>query len=80
MDQNESHNKKKLFSCAMKGEWDNVIEMYKQDVRLHKVRITCLGHTALHIAVSDGKEHVVNQMVHVISQTQPNEGELVKAL
>ncbi|KAI9110006.1 hypothetical protein K1719_019047 [Acacia pycnantha] len=74
-------NKTKLFACAMKGEWDKVIELYKDDVRLHSARITRSGQTALHIAVSNGKEHVVRLMVLVMSDTQANnKEELVKAL
>ncbi|XP_054783991.1 uncharacterized protein LOC129290956 [Prosopis cineraria] len=79
MDQRESTNKKVLFSCAMKGEWGRVIEMYKEDSTFHKARITRSGHTALHIAVSDGKEDVVRQMVDVIKPQQPQE-EPIKAL
>ncbi|KAI9072828.1 hypothetical protein K1719_045207 [Acacia pycnantha] len=74
-------NKKELFACAMKGEWDKVIKLYKDDVRLHNARITRSGQTALHIAVSNGKEHVVRLMVLVMSDTQAdNKEELVKAL
>ncbi|XP_028769167.1 uncharacterized protein LOC114726664 [Neltuma alba] len=62
--------KKTLFSCAMKGEWGKVIDMYKQDATLHNARITRSGQTALHIAVSDGKEDVVKQMVDAMSQNK----------
>ncbi|KAI9095404.1 hypothetical protein K1719_026438 [Acacia pycnantha] len=55
--------KKKLFSCAMSGEWGKVIEMYKEDPWLHSAKIIPFGHTALHIAVSEGKEDVVKEMV-----------------
>ena len=59
--------KKKLFSSAMKGEWDKVTDMYKQDVTLHTTRFSrSAGHTALHIAVSNGKEQVVKKMVDTI--------------
>ncbi|KAI9072841.1 hypothetical protein K1719_045209 [Acacia pycnantha] len=56
-------NKKELFACAMKGEWDKVIKLYKDNVKLHNARITHSGQTALHIAVSDGKEHVVRLII-----------------
>ncbi|XP_028769657.1 uncharacterized protein LOC114727096 [Neltuma alba] len=72
-----NNNKKELFSCAMRGKWEEVIDMYKQDEGLHKARITRSGHTALHVAVADGKEHVVKQMVHAMSA---NEEERKKAL
>ncbi|KAK4266801.1 hypothetical protein QN277_023675 [Acacia crassicarpa] len=77
MEEYES-NKKKLFSCAMKGEWNNVIKLYKDDRNLHKARITRSGQTALHIAVSDGKENEVKQMLQVMSQK--DQPELVRAL
>ena len=64
----------------MKGEWDKVIEMYKEDANLHYAKITRSGQTALHIAVSDGKDQVVKQMLHVMRLAQPNQEELVKAL
>ncbi|KAI9072827.1 hypothetical protein K1719_045195 [Acacia pycnantha] len=71
-------NKNTLFSCAMRGEWEKVIELYKDDVSLHNARITRSGQTALHIAVSDGKENVVKQMLQVMSQN--DQLELVRAL
>ncbi|XP_028769165.1 uncharacterized protein LOC114726662 [Neltuma alba] len=76
----QESNKKTLFSWAMKGRWGEVIDMYRQDARLHNARITRSGHTALHIAVSDGKEDVVKQMLHVMSQKQPRKEGLIKAL
>ncbi|KAI9109953.1 hypothetical protein K1719_018994 [Acacia pycnantha] len=72
-------NTKKLFSCAMKGEWDKVIQLYRDDVSLHNARITRSRQTALHIAVSDGKENEVKQMLHVMS-SQKHQLELVRAL
>ncbi|KAI9109947.1 hypothetical protein K1719_018988 [Acacia pycnantha] len=72
-------NKKKLFPCAMRGEWEKVIELYKDDVSLHNARIIRSGQTALHIAISDGKEDVVKQMLHVML-SQKHQLELVRAL
>ncbi|KAK4281202.1 hypothetical protein QN277_012724 [Acacia crassicarpa] len=55
--------KKELFTFAMKGKWKEVIKLYEQDQRLHKAKITRSGSTALHIAVFDGNEEAVEQMV-----------------
>lgn len=62
----DRESKKKLFIYAIKGRWNNVIEMYKEDRRLQEVKITRMGDTALHIAVSYGLEDVVRQMVDIM--------------
>ncbi|KAK9201610.1 hypothetical protein WN944_016816 [Citrus x changshan-huyou] len=62
--------KKDLFKSAMKGEWKEVVKNYEKDERIHKVRITRSGGTALHIAVSDGQEEVVEELVGIIQQKQ----------
>ncbi|KAI9119264.1 hypothetical protein K1719_009939 [Acacia pycnantha] len=62
----ESIKKKQLFTFAMKGQWEQVIKMYVEDPRAHKSRITRSGDTALHIAVSEGKDEVVAEMVSLI--------------
>ncbi|GLT55153.1 hypothetical protein SLA2020_283000 [Shorea laevis] len=56
-----------LFEMAMKGEWDRVVQKYRQNTEAHKVKITRSGDTALHIAVSDGKEEIVEELVDIIS-------------
>ncbi|KAK4281203.1 hypothetical protein QN277_012725 [Acacia crassicarpa] len=66
----ESIKKKQLFTFAMKGQWERVIEMYEEDPRAHKSRITRSGDTALHIAVSEGKDEVVAEMVRSIMTNQ----------
>lgn len=67
---------KELFKIAMKGEWDKVVEKYKGNPRLHKAKITRSGDTALHIAVSDLQEDVVEQLVGIICK----KGQAVEAL
>ncbi|XP_028769150.1 uncharacterized protein LOC114726653 isoform X2 [Neltuma alba] len=52
----------------MRGKWEKVIGMYRQDAGLHKATITRSGHTALHIAVAHGKEDVVEKMVDAMSR------------
>ncbi|XP_054790709.1 uncharacterized protein LOC129296114 [Prosopis cineraria] len=63
-------SKKQLFTFAMKGKWEDVIELYKKEPRLHKARITKSRSTALHVAVRDGNEEVVEQMVK-LAETCP---------
>ncbi|KAH7577590.1 hypothetical protein JRO89_XS01G0271100 [Xanthoceras sorbifolium] len=59
---------KKLFKNAMKGEWKEVVEIYTSNAWIHKEKITKSGCTALHIAVSDGQEEVVVNLVNIIIQ------------
>lgn len=67
----ESSYKKKVFGLAMSGKWKEVVEMYKEDSMVQKANITRSGDTGLHIAVSDGKEEVVAQMLDSIRTLQP---------
>ncbi|TXG63710.1 hypothetical protein EZV62_010704 [Acer yangbiense] len=46
---------------AMKGDWDEVVKIYSNNPSIHKAKITRSGGTALHIAVSDGKEDIVKK-------------------
>ena len=59
--------KNELFQMAMKGEWEEVVNIYGGDKRAHKVKITKSGDTALHIAVSDDKEDIVERLIKEIS-------------
>ncbi|KAI9110415.1 hypothetical protein K1719_018575 [Acacia pycnantha] len=79
MEEYES-DKKKLFSCAMRGEWDKVIEMYERDVRLHNARMPPSRETVLHIAVSNRKKYVVMEMLDVMSRTQHHHWGFIEAL
>jgi hypothetical protein len=77
-DQGEVERKMKneLFHMAMKGEWDEVVKIYRSDKRAqgqdHKAKITKSGDTALHIAVSDDKEDIVERLITEI--TSPGGG------
>ena len=51
--------KEKLRRVAVEGKWKGVIEMYREDERLHAVEITSSGDTAMHLAVSDGNVEAV---------------------
>ena len=68
---------KDLFKMAMRGQWENVVEIYSKNNTLHKAKLTSSGDTALHIAVSDGKEKVVRKLVRYIS-AQPDKKEALQ--
>ncbi|GMY16795.1 ankyrin repeat and protein kinase domain-containing protein 1-like [Fagus crenata] len=59
--------KKELFKRAMHGEWDKVVEIYRKKPMAHEAKLTRSGDTALHIAVSDGQEERVEELVGSIS-------------
>ncbi|EXB64221.1 hypothetical protein L484_002354 [Morus notabilis] len=64
--------KKELFANVMKGDWKKVVRKYKEDVRAQKLKISRSGHTALHLAVSDAEEDVVEEMVEAIKMNPRN--------
>ncbi|XP_042966156.1 uncharacterized protein LOC122299783 isoform X3 [Carya illinoinensis] len=65
--------KRDLLKNAMKGQWREVVEIYKNEAWIHKEKITRSGETALHIAVSDGQKKIVEQLITAIkSQTYQN--------
>ncbi|KAF3965880.1 hypothetical protein CMV_009975 [Castanea mollissima] len=59
--------KKDLFQMAMKGEWDSVLQKYRENAMAHTAKLTRSGDTALHIAVSDSQEDIVQKLVECIS-------------
>ncbi|XP_057780910.1 uncharacterized protein LOC130999387 isoform X2 [Salvia miltiorrhiza] len=63
-------NKKYLFQSAMKSKWGEVIKAYKKNKQLHTAKITSSGDTALHIAISNGEESVVEELVKIVSKTE----------
>ena len=70
---------KDLFKMAMRGQWENVVKRYSENYTVHKAKLTSSGDTALHIAVSDGKEEVVRKLVGSISaQTDKKEALQIK--
>ncbi|KAL7200760.1 hypothetical protein ACSBR1_032649 [Camellia fascicularis] len=58
--------KRQLFSHAMKGDWKEVVEIYKKYAEVHVAKITNSGDTALHLAVSYGQDQFVKQLVYTI--------------
>lgn len=58
---------KELFKCAMKGKWNTVTRICKNNPSVHVAKIIRSGDTALHIAVSNAQEDIVEQLVELIS-------------
>ena len=65
--------KKELFNTAMKGEWKEVVRIYEQNYRAQEAKITRSGDTALHVAVSDCQEDVVEELVRHVVSTGPRQ-------
>ncbi|XP_054813926.1 uncharacterized protein LOC129314502 [Prosopis cineraria] len=61
---------KKLRSDAGKGMWAEVLETYKQERELRTAEITATGDTVLHMAVFNGEEKVVANMVDLVCAEQ----------
>ncbi|KAK7306463.1 hypothetical protein VNO77_44404 [Canavalia gladiata] len=74
MSRDQEKTNKLLFKLCMKGKWEEVVEMYRNDKKVWKARITRLGDTALHVAVADGKDDVVQQLVKLICWEEDEEG------
>ncbi|GLT36366.1 hypothetical protein SLA2020_107500 [Shorea laevis] len=58
----------KLFHSALEGEWDKVVEMYRQDSAAYKAKIIRSGDTALHVAVLNIKVDIVEELVSIIKK------------
>ena len=52
-----------LSQMASKGEWNEVVNIYRNIPEAHKAIINRSGDTVLHRAVSDGKEEIVEQLI-----------------
>ncbi|KAL5561749.1 hypothetical protein UlMin_031496 [Ulmus minor] len=68
-----------LFKITMKGDWDEVIKIYRKDHDAQKAKITRSGDTALHVAVSNVNEAIVEKLIASITETssQNSRGPLV---
>ena len=64
--------KNELFRSVMKGDWKKVVELYRTRPRAHTLKITRSGHTALHLAISDDQESVVESLVELIKAEDPS--------
>ncbi|KAJ9697567.1 hypothetical protein PVL29_009409 [Vitis rotundifolia] len=62
----ESIKRKLIKSLA--SSWEEVVKIYEQDPRAHKIKIGPSGNTALHIGVSSGREDIVERLVKSIAK------------
>ena len=65
---NKDMDNKHLFKICMEGKWNRVVDIYEKDERAHTAKITRAGETALHVAVTDGQEDVVAQLVKLLQE------------
>ncbi|KAJ7972747.1 putative Ankyrin repeat-containing protein [Quillaja saponaria] len=63
--------KQNLYNFALKSDWEQVIEIYKNYDWTHTSTITKSGDTALHVAVIDDKYNFVKQLVDIITEINP---------
>ncbi|KAM0998152.1 hypothetical protein EV2_008218 [Malus domestica] len=66
-----------LFKITLTSQWKEVVRTYRLDPRAHMAKITESGDTALHVAVSDGQEEHIEELVKLVSTNEllqvPNE-------
>ena len=60
--------KRYLFQIAMRSKWEAVVRTYRLNKKAHGAKITKSGDTALHVAVSDGQEKHVKELVNLITE------------
>ncbi|KAF5469637.1 hypothetical protein F2P56_013695 [Juglans regia] len=66
--------KGELFRLAMKAEWKKVVEKYTKELEsVYNLKITRSGDTALHIAVSDGQEETVADLLKLMQSNHAKE-------
>ncbi|GMN20343.1 hypothetical protein TIFTF001_043065 [Ficus carica] len=56
-----------LFKMVMTGDWGSIVNHYYEDWSCHTQKITRSGDTALHVAVADGLEDTVKNLLEAIS-------------
>ena len=57
---------------SITSNWEDVVKIYKQDPRAHKIKLGKSGNTALHMAVASGQEDIVEQLVKLINERSEN--------
>lgn len=74
-EKNPQQEPRNLYEWAKQGKWNEVVESYKINPNTHKVKITRSGDTALHIAVLNGEENIVEELVKLIDKAAAKEPE-----
>ena len=60
--------KVQIIRTAMGKGWKEVVELYERDPEAHTTKISKTGYTALHVAVAEGKEDVVEKLLRSIKE------------
>ncbi|XP_062076664.1 uncharacterized protein LOC133781629 isoform X1 [Humulus lupulus] len=55
---------------AMQRSWGEVVSLYEREPMTHMTKISRSGYTALHVAVADGNEDIVEKLVNRIKVVQ----------
>ncbi|PON92519.1 Transmembrane protein [Trema orientale] len=76
--EDESADVDTLFEAVMKNNWSAVISIYSRSSNARAAKLTKLGDTALHIAVSNGKTDIASKMVDVIEDSMLTKSANVK--
>ena len=65
-DANDVERMRRELIKSVTSNWDDVVKIYEQDRRAHKIKLGKSGNTALHMAVASGQEDIVEQLVKLI--------------
>ncbi|KAJ4826892.1 hypothetical protein Tsubulata_044189, partial [Turnera subulata] len=66
--------RRELFGLAMKGEWEKVVETYRNNPKAHESQITKSGDTVIQIAVTDGQQKIVEELVSIMVAARGKSG------
>ncbi|CAJ2639721.1 unnamed protein product [Trifolium pratense] len=67
------HDEMEFEEYVMEDKWEEVIEMYKNDSRFHKIKLKGRG-TALHVAINNGYVNYVERLVDAIVKHDDKSG------
>lgn len=77
MDSSDPASLKGKLLRSLASNWEDVVKLYEQEPLAHKIEITKSRNTALHIAVSSGREDVVEKLVNSIKSKNGNPMEVL---
>ncbi|KAF2325250.1 hypothetical protein GH714_025725 [Hevea brasiliensis] len=77
-DDNMADLRRHMFKSAMTGEWAKVVTTYAGNPKAYRAQITKSGDTALHLAVRDGQEDIVEQLVTLMCRHPEDAREALK--
>ncbi|XP_054807205.1 uncharacterized protein LOC129309601 isoform X2 [Prosopis cineraria] len=59
-----------LYKYTFSGDWDEVVSLYETERGVQSSSITSSNDTALHMAINDDREYVVEELVRLIVQSR----------